>query len=64
MILLKAIIIGLLTWQIILLLKRRKENNQNGPTYIVLSPDQKLSKDPSLLNKREPPPSYYTLPSN
>lgn len=64
MIVFKAIIIGLVAWQIILLLKRRKENRQNGPTYIILSPDQKHSKEPSLLIESEPPPSYYTLPTS
>lgn len=54
----KAIVIGLLAWQLIQLVRKKREK-PNDPVYIVIPPDQK-----SPLKQREPPPSYYALPSN
>lgn len=53
----KAIVIGLLAWQLIQLVRRRKER-QSEPTYIIV-PAEQVQKDPTLFDARGPPPVYY-----
>lgn len=57
----KVIVIGLLTWQLIKLVTKRKEKPSEQTTYIVI-PSEATGKNPYLLNG--PPPSYdAALPS-
>lgn len=58
----KAIVIGLLAWQLMLLLRRRRSaQNTTEPTYVFIPPDT-TEKDPALLNQRVPPPTYSATP--
>lgn len=57
MIIFKAIILGLLGWQLIQLLRKKKEKPAE-PTYIIVPSDQ-VEKIPELFEQRGPPPSYY-----
>lgn len=53
----KVIVIGLLAWQLIQLVRRRK-GKQNEPTYVIV-PAERVQKDPTLFDQRGPPPNYY-----
>lgn len=57
----KAIVIGLLAWQLIQLLRRKREKPAE-PTYIVVSSDALPLKESTFLNQRGPPPSYDSPP--
>lgn len=61
MILFKAIIVGILAWQLILQLRRRREQPTVEPTYVFIPPDGP-QKDTALLSQRGPPPSYDAAP--
>lgn len=57
MVIFKAIVLGLLGWQLIKLLIRKKEKPAE-PTYVIVPTDQ-VGKIPELFDQRGPPPSYY-----
>lgn len=57
----KAIVIGLLAWQLIQLLRRKREKPAE-PTYVVVSSDALPQKESTFLNQRGPPPSYDSPP--
>lgn len=57
----KAIVIGLLAWQLIQLLRRKREKPAE-PTYVVVSPETFPQKESTFLNQRGPPPSYDSPP--
>lgn len=55
----KAIVLGLLGWQLIQFLRKKKEQPQVvEPTYIIVPADQ-LGRVPDVFEQRVPPPSYY-----
>lgn len=59
MVLFKAIVIGLLAWELVLLLRRRRERPNTEPTYVFIPPDSSgPHKEATILNQRGPPPSY------
>lgn len=60
MVLFKAIVIGLLAWELVLLLRRRREKpTTTEPTYVFIPPDSSIPhKEATLLNQRGPPPCY------
>lgn len=63
MVLFKAIVVGLLAWQLLLQLRRRREQQQPAePTFVFIPPDNATQKDTSLLNQRGPPPKYDAAP--
>lgn len=49
----KVIVLGLLAWQLIELLRKRKEKTQ--PTYIFATTEKPLEKEA----ERSAPPAYY-----
>lgn len=53
----KVIILGLLGWQLIQLLRKKKEKPME-PTYVIVPTDQ-VGKIPELFDQRVPPPAYY-----
>lgn len=53
----KAAIIGLLAWNLILLLRRRREKPADT-NYVFIPPDTVPQKDTTYLYQRGPPPSY------
>lgn len=57
----KAIVVGLLAWQLFLQLRRRREQPTAEPTYVFIPPETP-QKDAALLNQRGPPPSYDATP--
>lgn len=57
----KAVIIGLLAWNLILLLRRRREQPVDT-TYVFIPPDTVSQKDVAYLNQGGPPPSYEAKP--
>lgn len=57
----KAIVLGLLAWQLLLQLRRRRQQ-RTEPTYVFIPPDSSPEKDATLLNQRVPPPSYSATP--
>lgn len=57
----KAIVIGLLAWNLILHLRRRREQ-QADATYVFIPPDTMPQKDATYLNQGGPPPSYEARP--
>lgn len=57
LILFKVAVIGMLGWQLIQLLRKKKEKPAE-PTYIIVPSDQ-MEKVPEFLEQRGPPPSYY-----
>lgn len=61
MIVFKAIVVGLLAWELIRLLRRRRQT-QPEPTYVFIPADGLPPKEGALLNQRGPPPSYDAQP--
>lgn len=58
----KVIVLGLLAWQLVLLLRRRREKPAE-PTYVFIPPDTIPQKDvATFLNQKGPPPSYDAKP--
>lgn len=58
MIIFKAVVIGLLAWNLYQLLKKKKQPQQTDPTYIIV-PSDKVDRIPELFDQRGPPPEYY-----
>lgn len=57
----KAIVIGLLAWQLLLQLRRRREKKTES-TYVFIPPDNLQEKNVALFNQQGPPPSYNAAP--
>lgn len=57
MVIFKAIVLGLLGWQLIQFLRKKKEKPME-PTYVIV-PTEQVGKIPELFDQRGPPPSYY-----
>lgn len=57
----KVIVVGLLAWQLIQLLRRRREKPAET-TYVVVTPEALSEKESTFLNQRGPPPSYDSPP--
>lgn len=61
MIVFKAIVIGLLAWQLLQLIRMRRQSQRTEQnTYIVVPPENIIRKNPALLNEQSPP-SYYAV---
>lgn len=59
MVIFKAIILGLLGYELIKLLRKKKEKPVDPtPTYVIV-PTEQVGKIPELFDQRGPPPSYY-----
>lgn len=56
MVLFKAILLGLLAWQVIELVRLRRKQKQTEPIYIFPTTDKTLDKE----FERSAPPAYYT----
>lgn len=55
----KAIVIGLLAWQLISLIRNRRQKQPQN-TYVIVPPENVIHKDPAHLDLLSPP-SYYSV---
>lgn len=55
MVLFKAILLGLIAWQVIELVRLRRKQKQTQPTYVLATTDSPVEKE----MERSAPPAYY-----
>lgn len=55
----KAIVIGLLAWQLISMVRKRRQKQPQN-TYVIIPPENVIRKDPAQLDLLSPP-SYYSV---
>lgn len=57
----KVIVVGLLAWQLIQLVRRRREKPAE-PQFVFIPADVNPQKEAEFLNQRGPPPGYDSRP--